>query len=302
MKRRNLLLTLAGGAAVVLAGDAPFARAQSRKPLLGFKQYGMKQIPVREAINHIADIGYKALELTLMPSWDTEPKLLTRTDRSDIRKIIGDRGLELSALMESLRLGPNVDKEAFRERLRIAAGLCHELSPGAPAMVETAVGGRSRLWEQIRQEMLDELGEWAKICDSTKTVLAIKGHVGNAMDTPERMIWMFDQVTSPWIKMGYDYSHYKIKGCEMRKSMEQLIPRSAFIHVKDSVGPEDSYRFLLPGDSGEIDYKEYNRILGELGYKGPILAEVSSQVFSKPGYDGVAAAKRCWANLASIFA
>jgi inosose dehydratase len=72
--------------------------------------------------------------------------------------------------------------------------------------------------------------------------------------------------------------------------------------VKDSVGPESNYRFLLPGDSGEINYKEYARILREVGYQGPVLAEVSVQLSERPGYDGVAAAKRCWDNLAPIFA
>jgi hypothetical protein len=131
MRRRNLIRTLAGGAAVVLAGDCPFAAqsgadrirsAPPRKPLFGFKQYGMKKIPFRQAISHIAKIGYKALELTLMPTWDTEPKLLSKTDRTDIRKQIGDLGLELSAVMESLRLGPNTNKEMYLERLRTAAG------------------------------------------------------------------------------------------------------------------------------------------------------------------------------------
>src|SRR6184192_3192107 len=106
MRRRNLIRTLAGGAAVVVVGDCPFAAAQSgtdrsrpaqsRKPLLGFKQYGMKKIPVHEAIHHIGKIGYKALSLTLMPTWDTEPKLLSKTDRAEIRKQISDLGLELS--------------------------------------------------------------------------------------------------------------------------------------------------------------------------------------------------------------
>jgi len=306
MRRRDLVRALAGGTAAVVVGNGSLAGAQSgasRKPLLGFKQYGMKQIPFREAINHIAKIGYKALELTLMPTWDTEPKLLTKTDRSDIRNLIGDRELELSALMESLQLvGPKVDKRAHLERLRVAADLAHELSPGAPAMIETAVGGQSRAWEATRHEMLDQLGVWAKTLESLQTVLAIKGHVGNALDTSERMLWMFDQVKSPWIKMGYDYSHYKIKGQDMRKTMQQLVGRSVFIHVKDSIGSEDNYRFLLPGDSGEINYSEYARILGEIGYRGPVLAEVSAQIFNQPGYDGLAAAKRCWENLAPYFA
>jgi inosose dehydratase len=262
----------------------------------------MKKIPFRQAISHIAKIGYKALELTLMPTWDTEPKLLSKTDRTDIRKQIGDLGLELSAVMESLRLGPNTNKEMYLERLRTAAELAHELSPGAPAMIETAVGGRSTAWEETKQQMADQLGVWAPTLERLKTVLAIKGHVGNALDRPERMLWMFDQVTSPWIRMGYDYSHYKIHGFDMRKTMEQLVGRSVFIHVKDSVGPESNYRFLLPGDSGEINYKEYAQILREVGYQGPVLAEVSVQLSERPGYDGVAAAKRCWDNLAPIFA
>ena len=67
MNRRNLIQTLAGGAAVLLARDE--ARpAPSGKRLFGFSQYGMKKIPVREAINHIARIGYQAVELTMMRS------------------------------------------------------------------------------------------------------------------------------------------------------------------------------------------------------------------------------------------
>ena len=311
MRRRNLIRGLAGGAAVVLAGDCPLAGAQSgagrnpparsRKPLFGFKQYGMKKIPVRQAISQIAKIGYQALELTLMPGWDTEPKLLSKTDRMEIRKQIGGLGLELSAVMESLRLGPDTNQQVYLERLRAAAEAAHELSPGPPAFIETAVGGRSSAWVETRREMADQLGAWARALEPLKTVLAFKGHVGNAMDRPDRVLWMLDQVTSPWIRIGYDYSHYKIHGLDMRKTMDQLVGRSVFIHVKDSVGTEQNYRFLLPGDSGEINYGEYARILRELGYQGPVLAEVSLQLSGQPGYDGVAAAKRCWENLSPFF-
>ncbi|MCW5982732.1 MAG: sugar phosphate isomerase/epimerase [Bryobacteraceae bacterium] len=261
----------------------------------------MKRIPVRQAISHIAKIGYKALELTLMPTWDTEPRLLSKTDRTEIRKQIGDLGLELSAVMESLRLGPNTDQGMYLERLRTAAEVAHELSPGAPAMIETAVGGRPSAWEDTKGEMADQLRVWAKTLEALKTVLAIKGHVGNALDRPEKVLWMLDHVTSPWIRICYDYSHYKIHELDLRKTMHQLVGRSALIHVKDSVGSEQNYRFLLPGDSGEIDYKEYAQILSEIGYEGPVMAEVSVQLSEQPGYDAVAAAKRCWDNLAPFF-
>ena len=73
-------------------------------------------------------------------------------------------------------------------------------------------------------------------------------------------------------------------------------------HVKDGVGTPEKFQFLMPGDSGKISYKEYAQILGEIGYQGTVLAEVSAQIFDQPGYDGVAAAKHCWDNLSPFFA
>jgi inosose dehydratase len=323
MRRRNLIGTFAGGAAAVLIGEGPFAEgqdrtgrglpAQSGKPLLGFSLYGMRTIPVREAIRHVAKIGYKALELTLMPTWDTEPKLLSKTDRAEIRKQISDVGLVLSTVQESVQLAaPNTmvnlgfqmdySKQENLERLRQAAAVAHEVSPGKPAVIETPVGGRAAAWEQIKRGMADELGVWAKTLEPLKTALAIKGFVGTALDRPEKVLWLLDQVKSPWIRNGYDYSHYRLLGLGLRETIQPVASRTSFIHVKDSVGTAEKFRFLLPGDSGEINYREYAQILGEVGYRGPVLVEVSVHVSRQPGYDAVAAAKHSWDNLAPFFA
>jgi sugar phosphate isomerase/epimerase len=307
MRRRTLIRALAGGAAIVVVGDCPFAEAQSgarrSKALLGFKQYGMKKIPVREAISDIAKIGYKALSLTLRPGWDTDPKLLSRTDRAEIRKQIGDLGLVLSSVMESLRLvGPNTNRESNLERLRAAAAVAHELSPAEPALIETTLGGRPETWEETKRHMADELGVWAKTLEPLKTTLAVEGHVGNAMDRPERVLWMLDQVKSPWIGNLLDFSHYMLLGLDLRETLQNLASRTVLHHLKDGVGTPEKFQFLMPGDSGKISYKEYAKILGEIGYRGTVLAEVSAQIFDRPGYDGVAAAKHCWDNLSPYFA
>jgi len=273
----------------------------------------MQNIPVREAISQIAKIGYKGLELTLIPGWETEPRLLSRPKRAEIRKQLGDLGMSLSSVQESLQLAePNaMTKLGFKinysqaenlERLRAAAALAHELSPAVPAVIETPVGGTAGMWEQSRRAMADRLGEWAKALEPLKTVLAIKGFVGTSMDTPEKMLWILDQANSPWIRIGYDYSHYKLLGLQLRETIKQLGRRSAFIHVKDSVGTPEKFRFMLPGDSGEIDYKVYSQTLSEVGYHGPVIVEVSTHISGQPGYDAVAAAKRSWDNLAPSFA
>ncbi len=271
----------------------------------------MKQIPVRVAINHIARIGYKAMELTLMPTWNTEPKLLSVADRAEIRKQIGDLGLALASVQESVQLAsPNTmaslgfnmsySKKENLERLREAAAVAHEVSPGPPAVIESP-GGRAADWEARKREIAGELGVWAKTLEGLKTVLAIKGFVGTAVDRPEKVLWLLDQVKSPWIRCGYDYSHYKVLGLDMRQTIRQLAGSAVFMHVKDSVGTAEKYRFLLPGDSGEINHKEYAQTLAEVGYRGSLLVEVSVHVSGQPGYDAVAGAKHAFDNLAPFF-
>ena len=93
------------------------------------------------------------------------------------------------------------------------------MSPGPPAVIESPVGGQATEWEAIKHEMADELGEWAKTLEGLKTILAIKGFVGTAVDRPEKVLWLLDQVKSPWIRCGYDYSHYKLLGLDMRQTI-----------------------------------------------------------------------------------
>ena len=295
----------------LLTGGAD-AQRPSRKPLLAYSYYGMKTIPIHEALGHIAKIGYKGLEITLIPSWETEPKLLSKAKRAEIRKQIGGLGLTLSAVQESMQLAEpnamsklgysiNYTQQQNLERLRDAVAAAHELSPGAPAVVETQVGGDAGKWEESKRGMADRLGEWAKALEPLKTVLAIKGFVGTAMNTPDKMLWMLDQVKSPWIKAGYDFSHLKMYGLDLRETIRQVCPRAAFAHVKDSVGTPEKFRFMLPGDSGEVDYKVYAQTLTEVGYTGPVTVEVSAHVSGQPGYDAVAAAKRSFDNLSPFF-
>lgn len=286
--------------ALAALGGAVSASAEPQFPL-GFSLYGMKSVPVLEALEIVAKIGYKTTELCLRRGWETEAARLTRSHRSAIRKRIADVGLTLPAIMENLRLaGPGVTRASNLEGLRAAAEVAHETSPGDPAIVETTLGGKPHQWDEIKNQMADELGAWAKEMDSLKTTLAIKAHVVTAANLPERLVWLHDQVNSPWVRMMYDYSHFALNGRGLRETMRTVARKSVFIHVKDWKGDAAEHRFLLPGD-GTLDYREYRRYLSEVGYRGAVVAEVSVHVFDQPGYDPVAAARRSWRNLSPIF-
>ena len=285
----------------MLAG-ACLARSQSSRLPFGFSLYGMKPLPWREGLSQVARIGYRCTELCLRAGWDTEPKLLTKTDRAEIRKRIGDLGLELSSVMENLGLGrPGGNRDANLERLRAAAEVCNECSPGRPALIETTVGGRPEAWDDIKDAMAEELGAWLKKTGELKTTLAIKAHSKTAMNRPERLLWLTNQITSSSLKFVYDYSHFAAFGLDMRKTMEQIVSRTVFVHIKDTIGTAPNHRFVLPGD-GPTDFKEYVRRLVELGYRGPVIVEVSVDVFDQPGYDPVKAAEHVWQKVSPAFA
>ena len=79
------------------------------------------------------------------------------------------------------------------------------------------------------------------------------------------------------------------------------MPRTVFVHIKDTIGTAPNHRFVLPGD-GPVDFKPYVRNLVELGYRGPVVVEVSVDVFGQPGYDPVKAAEHVWQKVSPAFA
>jgi sugar phosphate isomerase/epimerase len=293
MTRRSLL---------ALAAGAPLLRAQTRVLQFGFSLYGMKTLPWREGLGHVARIGYKATELSLRPGWNTEAKLLTKSDRAEIRKRISGLGLALPSVMENLGLArPGGSVQANLDRLKAAAEICYECSPKPPALIETTVGGRPNTWEDIKSGMAGELAQWAKTLEQLRVVLAIKCHSKTGMSQPEYALWLTGQVESPWVKVVYDYSHFLANSLDMKTTMAQIIPRAVFVHIKDTQGRAPNHRFLLPGD-GDIDYKQYVAALTAAGYRGPVVVEVSVDVFDQPGYDPVKAAQHVWDKVSPAFA
>lgn len=279
------------------AGSAYGAEAPIR---LGFSLYGMKTLKTADALKTCAEIGYDCVELALMPGYATEPKLLTAQDRRDLRKQLQDAKLTLPCLMENLK-EPTENAKSNEDRLKAAAELGHDLSPGLPPVIETILGGKPAEWPMVKDRLAERMQAWAKVGESTKTVIAIKAHVSNAMHTPEDALWLIGQVKSPWLKLAYDHSHFALQGRKLADTAKAMLPESVFVHVKDAKGMPGKFEFLLPG-TGTTDYREYATLLRGAGYKGGVVVEVSGQIFNKPGYDPIAAAKLCYAKLKPAFA
>jgi inosose dehydratase len=297
------------GAEEQRASDAKEAR-QAATIGLGFSLYGMKALPLLDGVRLCREIGYDCTELPAMAAWPGDSLQMSAASRAELRKTFADQRLRLSAIMENLPITAEATRRQTNlERVKAAAQLAHDLSPELPhdhsparlPVVETILGGKPGQWERLKPAMVAELRQWAKVLADAQVKLAIKAHIGNAMQRPEQLAWLLREVDSPWVKAAYDYSHFQLQKLPLGETLEVLLPETKFVHVKDSKTSGAKWQFELPGD-GTIDYGDLFQRIAAGGYRGDIVVEVSGQVSSRPGYDPAAAARKCYAALAKAFA
>ena len=292
--RRELLALFA--ASGLRAQLADLTDDKLRLPL-GFSLYAMKDFRVGDAVEYCARLGYEAIEITLNEGWPTEPAQFKSGDRAQLSFQLRDLDITLPAMMEHILLTVD-DAEHARnlEKIRLASQLGHELAPNAPPVLETVLGGKPAQWDELKEPMAERLADWAKVAGEVDQTIAIKAHVGGAAHLPEHIVWLLKQVRSRNIRAVYDFSHFQLRGLDMRGTLRDLLPETVFVHVKDTAGSPEKPQFLLPG-AGDTDYVQLLRLLDEGGYRGPVVVEVSSQIQRRPGYSALDAADEAYESL-----
>lgn len=297
LPRRSFLAFTAGMLAYSQISTAQPARAAAIS--LGFSLYGMKSLPLADALRACAEIGYSHVEMALNPGYVTEPAVFNREARMATANLLKELKLAVPSLMVHMLL--TADDATHAKNLQLiadASELGRDLVSDQPPMLETILGGNPTKWEEQKTAMTARLRDWAAAAEKAKTTLALKAHVNSAVNSPARLLWLLSQVRSPALQVAYDYSHFELQGMELEQSLRELLPRTRFIHMKDSRGEAAKFQFVLPGE-GKTDYVNYFSLLKKLEYRGPVCVEVSSQVFNQPGYDPVVAAKRCYETLSA---
>ncbi len=301
ISRREFLHAAAATVGLAAVGGRSLAALPARIGF-GFSLYGMRSLKVFEALKACADIGYSGVELACLKDWPCDATALTRGDRVALRSQLNDLALDLPCLMENLSLAvPESQHQANLERLKAVCELAHDLAPDEPPLVETVLGGKPAEWEQLRNQMVVALRDWERIASTHQIVIAIKSHLSGALHTPQDAKWLVQQINSPWIRLVFDYSHFQRQQLNLAESLATMIRETVFVHIKDNLTTDGKTEFALPGDARDIDYAEYLTLLKDGGYRGAVVVEVSSQVSGKPGYDPIAAAKRCYANIHPAF-
>jgi sugar phosphate isomerase/epimerase len=254
---------------------------------IGYSTWGMREVPIEEALPAIARIGYQGVELSVAPGWVTELYTLDAAQRARIRALLAEHNLVLSSVIRNVSL---VEEDAAQnatnlQSLRDAIDLAAELGqPGETPVMTTHLGGRPNDWEAKREVAVERLLELAGYAAQRGVVIAVEIHSGSMLNLPERVKWLFQQVDHPNVRLNFDISHMEVMGIGIDESVPALAPYAVHTHVKDQRGRYPDLEFLTPGE-GPFDFVHYLRAMQAAGYDGFITVEVSVMVQARPNYD-----------------
>ncbi len=271
--------------------------------LLSHSTWGMPTVSIDTAVAHCAALGFDGLEMTVVPRWPTNAADLDTAERKRIRKLYDDHNLILSGLSGATPL-LTADPESATEHLArvktyldLAAEMQH---PGEKLTVSSVSGGTEADWETRKHELVERYGILAAYAEQVGALISMEPHIGAALHLPEQSVWLVEQINSPALRIHLDISHFNIRGLDMDKVIELVVPYSAHMHVKDERGLAPNHEFLIPGE-GEMDYVRYLRALDKAGYHGHVATEISIAVQRRPDYDPLAAATQSYRVLSQAF-
>jgi inosose dehydratase len=301
LSRRRFIVSALASSAVT--SSLLEAASSADAVTLGFNTYGMKSLTTEDAIRELAKIGYDTIELDSTAGTDGDPMNLTSARRADLRKMTKDLGLKFTAV-QGVR-PPSIDEKqhaANLERFKVLAQLCHDLDPGRPPLIECGLGGRDP-FEKMKPFFVKRVADWVKVAESSDIHIVVKPHRDTSMDRPDQAIELFkDLGNPPRLRMSWDYSHFALRDLPLAETIRVALPYTGFVAIKDVAMENGRGVFKLPGETKQIDYPALLKGFYQGGYRGDFNCEISSMIFTKPGFDCLAAARISYANIAPAFA
>jgi len=299
---------------------------------IAYNTWSMATVPYETFIPALADIGFRAIAMSVVPSYGIGGRQvsnagaldrLTPEDQRHIRVAFRERDLELPSVIGNQSLvhpEPAARKSAL-DMLKREVDLCVELALDGLPTLNTGTGGHTgQLEDPLTQPMIvDGLGELAEYAARAGVVVCVEPHVNGAIDTIERAEWLMQRVSHPNVRLDFDVSHFEVQDIPTELSVSRLMPLAAAVEIKDqhcrpvvsssdpawfvegngsgrcttSDGRELEFQFLLAGE-GTFDLPKYLRLVHAQGFTQPIAFEASVQCQMRPGYDALASAKRMY--------
>jgi hydroxypyruvate isomerase len=274
MRRRQFVGTLAGAALAGTTAGASHGKSPGLSPGetdgLPFSVSVMlwtvfRDLPFTQRLQKVHEAGYRAVELV------DEFKGWAKEDFAAARRTKQELGIEFDATAGVWHtLADPADREPFLKAVREFVPVMKELECRR-LILQTGdkVAGLSR--EQMHTNCIETLKRGGEVAGKNNIELLIENI--DPEENPKYFLTssaegfeIIREVGNPHVKFLYDFFHEQIAEGNLIEKLEKNMPQVGLVHVADVPGRHD------PG-TGEINYANIFRKLGELGFSGYVAME-----------------------------
>ena len=234
---------------------------------------GYTQKPLSEALQRIASLGFKYVDLLMMENWaHINPSEIAKSPQKYAQKVgeLLDK-YELTAIgingnvSHSLTSQVSEEIESNRNEARGLIQFAQMLS------IPVVVLQPGRPSEEIKLDSamnasVDALRSIVQDAQEHGVTLSIETHVDSLAEKYEDALHFVDAVSG--LKLAYDPSHFVMADFDLAKS-ESLIPYSAHVHLRNAV----LGNFQAPMSEGILDFDWVLNALDRNSYSGAIAIE-----------------------------
>jgi len=213
---------------------------------------------VWDGMQKAAEIGADGVQF-YTTSGPLSPENLPKERRGDVRKLLADLGLTLSATCSDFGQGL-VDEQKNKTLIpKIKANIDLALDLGTN-IITTHIGHvpadrNDPIWN-ILVVALNEVGAYA---DSVGAVLATE----TGPEEGATLAALIASLKTRAIRVNFDPANFIIYGYDHRKALDALRPYIVHTHAKDARGNQE-----VPLGQGDVDFPWYVAKLRSFGYEG----------------------------------
>lgn len=216
-----------------------------------------------EALQGIAEAGFRYVELSAVPGWTEHVDL--DADTGELRRKLDGYGLSPVSL-------------SAHSDLTTADGLEHGVKAvrwageyGIP-IVNTAVGGHQSA-DENEAAFLGNIQALADEAEAAGVVLGLEIH-GDIMASGAVTLPLLEKIGRESVKINYDTANVVYySGDSAVEDLPKVVDEIVHVHLKDTTGGKGVWDFGALG-SGVVDFAAVLRILGDAGYEGPYSVEL----------------------------
>ena len=270
---------------------------------LSGSNYGMPAISIAEAVRFHAEVGFRAIEITVLPGYSTALTTFDAATRRRVRDLLRAHAMACSGIANFQDLtAPDPDligpvMAHHRGAIDLAADLAED---DCPPVVAFYSGGTMADWPAARARLIDRVGDLAAYAHARGIIIAMKAHALGCVSRPYQLVDLIEQIPSPALRVCFDMSHYETQGLTLEQALYPLIPLAAHTEIKASIGRAPRQEYLIPGEShAQSDFVGQFRAMAALGYRGFLVPEMSVHVIRRPAYDPYAALRLAYTALTS---